>query len=99
MRGDVVAGVRMRNAVGQEHCLTGSAVVLATGGIGGLFAATTNPVSAQGRGLALALAAQATLRDLEFVQFHPTALDLPGRVQLPLLTEVLRGVGAVLRDR
>ena len=99
MRGDVVAGVRLRTATGQEQCMTGSAVVLATGGIGGLFAATTNPVSAQGRGLALALAAHAVLRDLEFVQFHPTALDVPDRVQLPLLTEALRGVGATLRDR
>jgi L-aspartate oxidase len=99
MRGDVVGGVRVRTATGQEQCLTGSAVVLATGGIGGLFAATTNPVSAQGRGLALALAAQAALRDLEFIQFHPTALDVPERVQLPLLTEALRGAGAVLRDR
>lgn len=99
MRGDVVAGVRLRTATGQEQCLSGSAVVLATGGIGGLFAATTNPVSAQGRGLALALAAQAALRDLEFIQFHPTALDVPDRVQLPLLTEALRGAGATLRDR
>lgn len=99
MRGDAVAGVRVRTAMGQEQCLTGSAVILATGGVGGLFAATTNPVSAQGRGLALAIAAQATLRDLEFIQFHPTALDVPGRVQLPLLTEALRGAGAVLRDR
>lgn len=99
MRGDVAAGVRVRSAMGQDQFLTGSAVVLATGGIGGLFAATTNPVAAQGRGLALALAAQAVLRDLEFVQFHPTALDVPDRVQLPLLTEALRGAGAVLRDR
>ncbi len=99
MRGDVVAGVRVRTAQGPEQCLTGSAVVIATGGIGGLFAATTNPMSAQGRGLALALAAQTVLRDLEFVQFHPTALDVPGRVQLPLLTEALRGAGARLCDR
>jgi len=99
MRGDVVAGVRLRTNSGQEHGLTGSAVVLATGGIGGLFAATTNPPSAQGRGLALALAAHALLRDLEFVQFHPTALDVPDQVQLPLLTEALRGAGATLCDR
>lgn len=99
MRGDVVAGVRVHTATGQEQCITGSAVVLATGGIGGLFAATTNPVSAQGRGLALAMAAQAVLRDLEFVQFHPSALDVPDRVQLPLLTEALRGAGATLCDR
>lgn len=99
MRGDVAVGVRVRTATGQEQCLTGSAVILATGGIGGLFAATTNPVSAQGRGLALALAAGASLRDLEFVQFHPTALAVADRVQLPLLTEALRGAGASMRDR
>lgn len=73
-------------------------VVLATGGLGGLYARTTNPASAQGVGLALGLAAGATVRDLEFVQFHPTALDLPGRARLPLLTEALRGAGARLLD-
>jgi L-aspartate oxidase len=99
MRGDVAAGVRLRGAMGQDFFLTGAAVILATGGIGGLFATTTNPVSAQGRGLALALAANARLRDLEFIQFHPTALAASDDVRLPLLTEALRGAGAQLRDR
>ncbi|WP_201838072.1 L-aspartate oxidase [Microvirga zambiensis] len=73
----------------------GRAVVLATGGIGGLYAHTTNPLSAQGGGLALAARAGAVLRDLEFVQFHPTAIvaDLD---PMPLATEALRGEGAVL---
>lgn len=96
--GTRVAGVRVRTAAGAHEFITGAAVVLATGGIGGLFAATTNPEAAQGRGLALALAANARMRDLEFVQFHPTALAVASGVRLPLLTEALRGVGAVLRD-
>ena len=98
LRGDAVAGVRVRSLGGREQFLTASAVLLATGGVGGLFAATTNPESAQGRGLALALAAHAPMRDLEFVQFHPTALAVHSGVRLPLLTEALRGAGAVLRD-
>jgi L-aspartate oxidase len=73
-------------------------VVLATGGIGGLFAQTSNPADADGSGLALALAAGAAVRDLEFVQFHPTALAVPGLHSLPLVTEALRGAGARLLD-
>ncbi len=72
-------------------------VVLATGGIGALFARTTNPVGADGAGLALAMATGAAVADLEFVQFHPTALDVPGH-SLPLVTEALRGAGARLLD-
>ena len=71
------------------------AVVLATGGIGGLFAATTNPLGAIGRGIAMAAHIGATLSDLEFVQFHPTALDI-GEDPAPLATEALRGEGATL---
>ncbi|MBZ9765057.1 L-aspartate oxidase [Mesorhizobium sp. CA8] len=72
-------------------------VVLATGGIGGLFSDTTNPLSSYGHGLALAACAGAELADLEFVQFHPTALDNPRR-PMPLLSEAVRGEGAVLVD-
>lgn len=75
--------------------IPGQAVVLATGGIGGLYAHTTNPLSAQGGGLALAARAGAVLRDLEFVQFHPTAIAA-GLDPMPLATEALRGEGAVL---
>lgn len=71
------------------------AVVLASGGIGGLYAHTTNPLSAIGAGLALAARAGAVLRDLEFVQFHPTAI-LAGLDPMPLATEALRGEGATL---
>ena len=75
------------------------AVVLATGGYAALYHHTTNPAGNDGGGIALALAAGAAVADLEFVQFHPTALALPGASgQLPLLTEALRGAGAVLID-
>jgi L-aspartate oxidase len=67
--------------------------VLATGGIGGLFAVTTNPVEAMGQGLAMAARAGALIADPEFVQFHPTAIDI-GRDPAPLATEALRGEGA-----
>ncbi|HEY2739625.1 MAG TPA: L-aspartate oxidase, partial [Thermoanaerobaculia bacterium] len=77
------------------------AVVLATGGLGQLYLCTTNPHEATGDGLAMAARAGARLADVEFVQFHPTALaagdDLSGE-PLPLLTEALRGEGAVLLD-
>lgn len=76
------------------------AVVLASGGCGGLYASTTNRDSATGDGLALAWRAGAELVDLEMVQFHPTGLAAPsGGAQRPLLTEALRGAGAVLLDR
>jgi aspartate oxidase len=75
--------------------ILGRAVVLATGGIGGLYAHTTNPLNATGGGLALAARAGAVLRDLEFVQFHPTAMAV-GLDPMPLATEALRGEGAVL---
>ena len=75
------------------------AVVLATGGFGQAFATTTNPAGVTGDGLALAARAGAVLRDLEFVQFHPTVLWSPGASgQCPLITEALRGAGAVLVD-
>jgi L-aspartate oxidase len=94
-----VTGVVLRGADGRRHQVRARAVVLATGGVGGLFARTTNPAEVSGAGLGLALRAGASLVDLEFVQFHPTALDIGASVgQVPLLTEALRGEGAVLRD-
>lgn len=77
------------------------AVVLASGGYAALYRYTTNPEASDGSGVALALAAGAQLADLEFVQFHPTALAPRGAArsgQLPLLTEALRGAGATLID-
>lgn len=73
------------------------AVVLATGGVGGLFEATTNPSALRGEGLALAYLAGAEILDPEFVQFHPTAIDV-GLDPAPLATEALRGEGARLVD-
>ena len=72
-------------------------VVLATGGLGGLYAHTTNPLGAIGQGLALAARAGAALADMEFVQFHPTALDV-GLDPMPLVSEAVRGEGAALVD-
>jgi L-aspartate oxidase len=93
-----VAGVRTRDERGRAETHEAAHVVLATGGLGSLFERTSNPPGADGAGLALGLAAGASARDLEFVQFHPTALYLPGRQNLPLVTEALRGAGARLRD-
>ncbi|THD64076.1 MAG: L-aspartate oxidase [Phenylobacterium sp.] len=73
------------------------AVILATGGIGGLYAVTTTPAELKGEGLGLAALAGAVLGDPEFVQFHPTAIDIGGD-PAPLATEALRGEGAVLVD-
>lgn len=69
--------------------------ILATGGSGGLYAVTTNPPEAQGQGFAMAARAGALIADPEFVQFHPTAIDI-GRDPAPLATEALRGEGAHL---
>jgi L-aspartate oxidase len=82
---------------GRAVALRGSRVVLATGGIGGLFAYSTNPRGAIGLGLAMAARAGAELADMEFVQFHPTALDI-GADPMPLVSEAVRGEGAILVD-
>jgi L-aspartate oxidase len=74
-------------------------VVLATGGVGQLYAVTTNPLVATGDGWALAWRAGAELRDIEFLQFHPTALKLPGVNPAPLITEAVRGAGGILVDQ
>jgi len=81
----------------RAEILPASQVVLATGGTGGLYEATTNPPDNFGQGLALAARAGAALADMEFVQFHPTALAL-GRGRLGLISEAVRGEGATLID-
>lgn len=73
-------------------------VILASGGLGGLYAVTTNPANLRGEGMAMAALAGAEIADPEFVQFHPTALDF-GLDPAPLATEALRGEGAILVDR
>ncbi len=113
MRDGAVAGVVVRAADGAARVVRSGRVVVATGGSGGLFEHSTNPAGALGGGLMLAARAGAALADLEFVQFHPTALDVrsaayqPGVVAeggqdmhapMPLVSEAVRGEGAVLVD-
>ena len=91
-----VAGVVVRSRdLGERFIVRAPATVLATGGVGRLFRATTNPVDASGDGIAMAARAGAMLADMEFVQFHPTALAI-GRDPMPLVTEAIRGEGALL---
>jgi L-aspartate oxidase len=88
-----IGGVLAMN--GKPIRLEAEETVLATGGSGGLFRVTTNPVEAAGQGLGMAARAGALVADAEFVQFHPTAMDF-GRDPAPLATEALRGEGAQL---
>ncbi|MBR0904110.1 L-aspartate oxidase [Bradyrhizobium liaoningense] len=93
-----VSGLQLReagNAAARPILLAARAVVLATGGLGHLYAVTTNPLEAGGSGLAIAARAGAVIADPEFVQFHPTAI-MVGRDPAPLATEALRGEGATL---
>ncbi|MDT8409325.1 MAG: L-aspartate oxidase [Wenzhouxiangellaceae bacterium] len=87
-----------RDRHGRLHDIDARAVVLATGGLGGLYAVSTNPPGNQGHALAWAWQMGARIQDAEFVQFHPTAIDT-GRAPAPLATEALRGEGAILVDR
>lgn len=89
-----VAGARLIHK-GKPMLARASRVVLATGGVGHLYQVTTNPPEACGQGLGMAALAGAAIRDPEFVQFHPTGLDV-GKDPTPLLTEALRGEGAIL---
>jgi L-aspartate oxidase len=97
--GSRVTGVSLRPVgeprISAPFILPANAVVLASGGIGHLYAVTTNPSHANGDGIAMAAKAGAVIADAEFVQFHPTALDI-GRDPAPLATEALRGEGSTL---
>ena len=95
--GGRITGLLARHDGGRWIFHACSRVVLATGGLGQLYRYTTNPAESTGDGLLLAAAAGARLVDVEFVQFHPTAL-VTARDPLPLLTEALRGEGATLLD-
>ena len=103
--GGAVRGAEIR-IDGRVMRLRSAQVVIATGGIGGLFLATTNPLGSTGAGAAIAARAGAALADLEFIQFHPTALALPdarpgqaaGASPMKLISEAVRGEGAVLID-
>jgi L-aspartate oxidase len=99
----VVDGGRCCGAVvldetsGDQFVLAAKAVVLSTGGAGQIYARTTNPPNATGDGMAMAFRAGALLQDMEFVQFHPTALYLPSSPPF-LLSEAMRGEGGQLRN-
>ncbi len=94
LRNDQVAGLHIFGSEGRPGTLPADAVILAAGGAGHLYPYTTNPSVATGDGVALALRAGAQLADLEFYQFHPTALSAEGGF---LISEAVRGDGAVLR--
>ena len=96
-RGRCTGAVIIQQKQGKELIIRARAVLLATGGAGRLFERTTNPPVATGDGIAMAWRAGAELMDLEFVQFHPTALYKPGAPQF-LLSEAMRGEGGMLRN-
>ncbi len=97
LQGDdgAVTGIIAQSADGDPFALPAAETVLCTGGLGGLYRVTTNPMAARGDALAMAWTAGAMIADPEFVQFHPTAMDV-GRDPAPLATEALRGEGARL---
>lgn len=93
-----VRGVLTRTGSGQVVAFAAHEILLATGGSGHVYRETTNPALATGDGIGLAARAGAVLRDLEFVQFHPTCLYIAGAARV-LISEIVRGAGGVLRDR
>ena len=92
-----VCGVRLISGAGEMHAVTSRAVLLATGGAGHVYINTTNPAVATADGVAMAFRSGAEISDMEFVQFHPTALYVKNTPRF-LLSEALRGEGAVLRN-
>jgi L-aspartate oxidase len=92
-----VAGLTLLDQTGSLHSVRAAAVLLATGGLGHVFKETTNPSVATGDGVAMAYRAGAEVSDMEFIQFHPTALYVKNAPRF-LLSEALRGEGAVLRN-
>ena len=86
-------------ATGEVDTFLSKVTLMATGGIGAVYSTTTNPLVATGDGIAMVYRAKGTVKDMEFVQFHPTALYHPGDRPSFLITEAMRGYGAVLRTR
>ena len=97
VEGGRCAGVVALDTVGVAHRVRARNTLLSTGGFGQLFSVTTNPEQATGDGVAMALRAGVAVADVEFMQFHPTALHHPAMPR-PLLSEALRGHGAKIRD-
>ncbi len=85
-------------ARGEVDTFLAKITVMATGGVGAVYQTTTNPLVATGDGIAMVYRAKGTVADMEFIQFHPTALFHPGDRPSFLITEAMRGYGAVLRD-
>lgn len=97
VKNNICRGALLLSAAGEVFPVFAKAVVLSTGGCGQLYSRTTNPAVATGDGLAIAYRAGAVLTDMEFVQFHPTALYLPAAPQF-LLSEAMRGEGGILKN-
>ena len=84
-------------ATGEVHTFLSKVTLMATGGVGAVYNTTTNPLVATGDGIAMVYRAKGTVKDMEFIQFHPTALYHPGDRPSFLITAAMRGYGAVLR--
>lgn len=84
---------------GDVHKFLSRVTLMATGGAGAVYTTTTNPLVATGDGIAMVYRAKGTVKDMEFIQFHPTALYHPGDRPSFLITEAMRGYGAVLRNK
>jgi len=89
----------LNRKTGQVKTILARTTMLATGGLGSIYQTTTNPVFATGDGLAMAIRAKARVVHLEFVQFHPTSLYNPGEKPSFLITEAMRGAGAILKTK
>ena len=88
----------LNNVTGITHQILAKKTIMATGGIGLVYASTTNPLVATGDGIAMAYRAKASVKDMEFIQFHPTALYNPGSYPSFLVSEAVRGFGAILKN-